>query len=179
MSVSYLKTCQSFHKLFSYSLNIRVFQWNRRHFFVFCHLPRHVRETEACDCMRIHTSLLKLTAGHALEPKKFRQSETSQSSTTTKWKWPNEREKFLIVIHRLRVLRQTETLPASELAMATLYSTLKKVEWDVLFLCFRFDRLVLLHFFIVFVSSFALGLLFLHSSLTFWRLQVCQETTAL
>ena len=36
----------------------------------------------------------------------------------------------------------------------------------------RFDRVVLLHFFIVFVSSFALGLLFLHSSLTFWRLQV-------
>ncbi|KAK3704385.1 hypothetical protein QZH41_008275 [Actinostola sp. cb2023] len=33
------------------------------------------------------------------------------------------------------------------------------------------DRLVLLHFFVVFVSSFALGLLFLHSSLTFWRMQ--------
>ncbi|XP_031569732.1 uncharacterized protein LOC116304180 [Actinia tenebrosa] len=33
------------------------------------------------------------------------------------------------------------------------------------------DRLVLLHFFVVFVSSFALGLLFLHSSLTFWRTQ--------
>ncbi|XP_078384304.1 uncharacterized protein LOC144666788 [Oculina patagonica] len=40
----------------------------------------------------------------------------------------------------------------------------------------KFDRLVLLHFFIVFVSSFALGLLFLHSSLTFWRLQIYEES---
>ncbi|CAH3149282.1 unnamed protein product [Porites lobata] len=40
----------------------------------------------------------------------------------------------------------------------------------------KFDRLVLLHFFIVFVSSFALGLLFLHSSLTFWRLQIHEES---
>ncbi|XP_022786320.1 uncharacterized protein LOC111326574 [Stylophora pistillata] len=40
----------------------------------------------------------------------------------------------------------------------------------------KFDRVVLLHFFIVFVSSFALGLLFLHSSLTFWRLQIYEES---
>ncbi|KAJ7388639.1 hypothetical protein OS493_036492 [Desmophyllum pertusum] len=40
----------------------------------------------------------------------------------------------------------------------------------------KFDRLVLLHFFIVFVSSFALGLLFLHSSLTFWRVQIYEES---
>lgn len=50
VSESYLKTCQSFHKLFSQSLYIRVLQWNRRHFFVFRPLRRHVRvhETEAC-----------------------------------------------------------------------------------------------------------------------------------
>ncbi|XP_020908515.1 uncharacterized protein LOC110248538 [Exaiptasia diaphana] len=37
------------------------------------------------------------------------------------------------------------------------------------------DRLVLLHFFVLFVSSFALGLIFLHSSLTFWRMQFDED----
>ncbi|XP_068707019.1 uncharacterized protein [Montipora capricornis] len=40
----------------------------------------------------------------------------------------------------------------------------------------KFDRLVLLHFFIVFLSCFALGLLFLHSSLTFWRVQIYEDS---
>ncbi|XP_067047962.1 uncharacterized protein [Acropora muricata] len=40
----------------------------------------------------------------------------------------------------------------------------------------KFDRLVLLHFFIVFLSCFALGLIFLHSSLTFWRLQIYEDS---